>query len=123
MEPADGRTFTGANPRSRHPKGPMGQPPRNKGSRAEKIGRTPDGETGHRPYGGDSTNTTQEGTTEMLADFEFKFSQHDETIRRAEAKSRLLSELTPAPAERSPDRPTARLATLLRRLAGTSATA
>jgi hypothetical protein len=59
----------------------------------------------------------------MLADYEFKFSQHDETIRRAEARARLLSELTPAPAERTHDRPTARLSALLRRLAGTAATA
>jgi hypothetical protein len=59
----------------------------------------------------------------MLADFEFKSSQHDETIRRAEAKARLLSELTPVPTERSSDRPTARLSALLRRLAGTAATA
>jgi hypothetical protein len=58
----------------------------------------------------------------MLADFEYKFSQHDETVRRAEAKARLLSELT-ASAERSQDRPTARLSTLLRRLAGTAAAA
>jgi hypothetical protein len=58
----------------------------------------------------------------MLADFEFKFSQHDETIRRAEAKARLLSELT-ASAERRQDRPTERLSTLLRRLAGTASAA
>jgi hypothetical protein len=58
----------------------------------------------------------------MLADFEFKFSQHDETIRRAEAKARLLAELT-ASGERSPERPTARISTLLRRLAGTAAAA
>jgi hypothetical protein len=58
----------------------------------------------------------------MLADFEYKFSQHEETIRRAEAKARLLSELT-ASGERSPERPTARISMLLRRLAGTAAAA
>jgi hypothetical protein len=59
----------------------------------------------------------------MLADFEFKFSQHDETIRRAEAKARLLAELMQASAERRQDRPTERLSTLLRRLAGTASAA
>jgi hypothetical protein len=58
----------------------------------------------------------------MLADFEYKFNQHEETIRRAEAKARLLSELS-ASTERSQDRPTARISMLLRRLAGTAAAA
>ena len=59
----------------------------------------------------------------MLADFEFKFSQHDETVRKAEANARLMAALTPVPSERDLDRPTGRFATLLRRLAGTAATA
>ena len=61
----------------------------------------------------------------MLADFEFRFSQHDDTIRRAEANARLVAELT---AHRSTsrddvDRPQRRLSALLRRLAGTAVTA
>lgn len=58
----------------------------------------------------------------MLADFQFKFSQHDATIRRAEAKARLLSAVT-ASAKRSQDRPRARISMLLRRLAGTATAA
>lgn len=62
----------------------------------------------------------------MIADFEFRFSQHAETIRRAESKARLLAELAPhgpaAPTATS-DRPQGRLSTLLRRLAGTAGTA
>jgi hypothetical protein len=61
----------------------------------------------------------------MLADFEYRFSQHDETVRRAESTARLLAELTPhRPSSRDDaDRPQRRLSTLLRRLAGTAATA
>ncbi|HSL77197.1 MAG TPA: hypothetical protein VK867_09640 [Candidatus Limnocylindrales bacterium] len=61
----------------------------------------------------------------MLADFEFRFSQHDETIRRAESKARLLAELTGdrGTSANDTDRPQRRLSTLLRRLAGTAATA
>jgi hypothetical protein len=61
----------------------------------------------------------------MLNDFEFRFGQHDETIRRAESNARLLAELAPhRPASAADtDRPQRRLATLLRRLAGTAATA
>jgi hypothetical protein len=61
----------------------------------------------------------------MLADFEFRFSQHDETIRRAESNARLLAELTPdRPASSTGnDRTPRRLTTLLRRLGGTAATA
>ena len=59
----------------------------------------------------------------MLADFEYKFNQHDDTIRRAEANAHLLAALTPEPSGRDVDRPTGRFATLLRRLAGTAATA
>ena len=61
----------------------------------------------------------------MLADFEYRFSQHDETIRRAESNARLIAELTPHRPAASADtgRPQRRLQTLLRRLAGTAVTA
>ena len=61
----------------------------------------------------------------MLNDFEFRFSQHDETIRRAESKARLLAELAGSRGSSAiePERPQRRLATLIRRLAGTAATA
>ncbi|MGH2488047.1 MAG: hypothetical protein ACRDFR_00310 [Candidatus Limnocylindria bacterium] len=60
----------------------------------------------------------------MLADFDYRFSQHDETIRRAESNARILAALTPhRPATSTdPDRPQRRLSTLLRRLAGTALT-
>ena len=58
----------------------------------------------------------------MLADLEFRFSQHDETIRRAESNSRLLTSLAPQRSASQEDRPQRRLVTLLRRLAGTAAT-
>jgi hypothetical protein len=61
----------------------------------------------------------------MLADFEYRFSQHGETIRRAEANVRLQSALTatrPTSAIEI-ERPHRRLTTILRRLAGTAATA
>ena len=61
----------------------------------------------------------------MLADFEFRFSQHDETVRRAESNARLLAELTPmrSASRDEAGRPQRRLSALLRRLAGTAATA
>ena len=59
----------------------------------------------------------------MLADFEFKFDQHEITIRRAEANAQRVAALTPDRPARADDRPTGRLSTLLRRLAGTAATA
>jgi hypothetical protein len=61
----------------------------------------------------------------MLNDFELRFSQHDETIRRAESKARLLTELagTRGSSASDPDRLQRRLATLIRRLAGSAATA
>jgi len=58
----------------------------------------------------------------MLADIEFKFNQHDETIRRAESNARLLAALTPHRPAQDADRPQRRLSTLLRRLAGTAYT-
>lgn len=62
------------------------------------------------------------GATAMLADLEFRFSQHDDTIRRAESNSRLLTSLAPQRSASQEDRPQRRLVTLLRRLAGTAAT-
>ena len=59
----------------------------------------------------------------MLADFEFKFNQHEETIRRAESNARLLAALTPHRPTADQERPQRRLSTLLRRLAGTAYTA
>jgi hypothetical protein len=61
----------------------------------------------------------------MIADFEFTFSQHDETIRRAESNARLLAQLSShrSAEPTTPDRPQRRLSTLLRRLAGTPLTA
>ena len=61
----------------------------------------------------------------MLADFEYRFDQHEETIRRAEANARLQDAINASrPASTTDiDRPHRRLSTLLRRLAGTAATA
>ena len=59
----------------------------------------------------------------MLADLEFKFDQHEETIRRAESNARLMVALTPHRPTSDQERPQRRLSTLLRRLAGTAYTA
>ena len=61
----------------------------------------------------------------MLADFEYRFNQHDDTIRRAEANARLQSALaTTRPASvTETERPHRRISMLLRRLAGTAFTA
>ena len=59
----------------------------------------------------------------MLADFEFKFDQHEITIRRAEANAQRRAALTPERQARAEDRPTGRLSTILRRIAGTAAAA
>jgi hypothetical protein len=60
----------------------------------------------------------------MLADFETRFNQHPATIRRGEANYQLMAALTPARPARSEDQPKkGRLSALLRRLAGTPATA
>lgn len=59
----------------------------------------------------------------MLADFEFKFDQHEITIRRAEANAQRMAALTPERQARAEDRPTGRLSTILRRIAGTAAAA
>jgi hypothetical protein len=60
----------------------------------------------------------------MLADFEYRFSQHDETIRRAEANARLQSALaSTGPTGTEPKRPRRGISLILRRLAGTAYTA
>jgi hypothetical protein len=59
----------------------------------------------------------------MLADFEYKFSQHDQTIRRAESKARLLAALVPSRSDQEADRSVSRVATILRRLAGSPSNA
>ena len=61
----------------------------------------------------------------MLADFEYRFSQHDEMVRRAESKARLMAELSARRSTSRDDQGSTprRLATLLRRLAGTAASA
>ena len=60
----------------------------------------------------------------MLADFEYRFSQHEDTIRRAEANARLQSALTSTdPIGAEPKRPRRGISLILRRLAGTAVTA
>lgn len=61
----------------------------------------------------------------MLADFEYRFNHHEETIRRAESTARLQAALTSAKLADVADaeRPTRRLSTLIRRLAGTAVAA
>jgi len=60
----------------------------------------------------------------MLADFEYRFSQHEDTIRRAEANARLQSALaSTAPTTTEPRRPRRGISLILRRLAGTAVTA
>lgn len=59
----------------------------------------------------------------MLADLELRFDQHEITIRRAEANAQRMAALTPERPARPDARPTGRLSTLLRRIAGTAATA
>ena len=60
----------------------------------------------------------------MLADFEYHFNQHDETIRRAEANARLQSALTStSPTASEPKKPRRGISLILRRLAGTAYTA
>jgi len=59
----------------------------------------------------------------MLADFDYTFNQHDVTIHRAEENYKLTAALSPERPNRPGDRPKSRLSTLLRRIAGTPATA
>jgi hypothetical protein len=71
-----------------------------------------------------TTNDTK-GAIEMLADFEYRFNLHEETVRKAEANARLQSALAAnrPSSDVDIDRPHRRLSTLLRRLAGTAVTA
>ena len=57
----------------------------------------------------------------MLADLEFAFSQHDETIRRAEANYARMSASTTKKPDTTQPPPRGRLVELLRRLAGPAA--
>jgi hypothetical protein len=60
----------------------------------------------------------------MLAEFEYHFSQHEDTIRRAESNARLQSALTStSPTGTEPKRPRRGISLILRRLAGTAVTA
>jgi hypothetical protein len=59
----------------------------------------------------------------MLADIDLKFKQHDETVRRAEANATLMAALTPGHTTPPPAKPRRRLWNLLRRIAGSPATA
>ena len=64
------------------------------------------------------------GATKMLADFEYRFSQHEDTIRRAESTARLHSALTStSPTGTEPKRPRRGISLILRRLAGTAVAA
>lgn len=64
------------------------------------------------------------GATKMLADFEYRFSQHEDTIRRAESNARLHSALTStSPTGTEPKRPRRGISLILRRLAGTAVAA
>ena len=59
----------------------------------------------------------------MLADFEYTFSRHDETIRRAEANAALIAAIHAAKEDRAPDPPRRRPWGWLRRIAPTSTSA
>jgi hypothetical protein len=57
----------------------------------------------------------------MIADLEFTFSQHDETVRRAEANYALLSGSAPRKSDHPQQPPRRWLWEMLRRLAGPAA--
>ncbi|MFL5686443.1 MAG: hypothetical protein ACJ77D_10360 [Chloroflexota bacterium] len=60
----------------------------------------------------------------MLADLEFRFSQHEDTIRRAEANARLQAALASTTSTTTePKQPRRGISLILRRLAGTAVTA
>ena len=59
----------------------------------------------------------------MLADFETRFNQHGATIRRAEATYQLMAALTLERPARTVEPKKGPLSALLRRIAGTPATA
>jgi hypothetical protein len=57
----------------------------------------------------------------MLADFEYRFSQHEDTIRRAEANARLESALASTnPTATEPKRPRRGISLIIRRISGTA---
>jgi hypothetical protein len=63
------------------------------------------------------------GTTKMLADFEYRFSQHEDTIRRAEANARLeaaLSSTSAAATDAEPKRPRRGISLIIGRISGTA---
>ncbi len=57
----------------------------------------------------------------MLANFEFAFSRHDATIRRAEANYALIGASAPKQPDTTQRPPRGKLVELLRRLAGPAA--
>jgi hypothetical protein len=57
----------------------------------------------------------------MIGNLEFTFSQHDETVRRAEANYALISVSAPKQSDRSQRPPRRALWEMLRRLAGPAA--
>jgi hypothetical protein len=60
----------------------------------------------------------------MLADFEYRFNDHEDTIRRAEANARLQSALaSTAPTSTESKPPRRGISLILRRLAGTAVAA
>lgn len=59
----------------------------------------------------------------MLADFEYRFDQHDDTIRRAERNARLQYALDETRPDALPERRRRGISLILRRLAGTAVTA
>ena len=60
----------------------------------------------------------------MLADFEYRFSQHEDTIRQAESNARLQAALASTSTTSSePKQPRRGISLILRRLAGTAYTA
>jgi hypothetical protein len=59
----------------------------------------------------------------MLADFEYRFNDHEDTIRRAEAIARLHAALDETRTDAPPERRRRGISLILRRLAGTAVTA
>jgi hypothetical protein len=57
----------------------------------------------------------------MIGNLEFTFSQHDETVRRAEANYALISASAPKQSDHSQRPPRRTLWEMLRRLAGPAA--
>jgi hypothetical protein len=59
----------------------------------------------------------------MLHDLELKFSQHETRVRRAEEQARLMAALKAGRSAKDDHSPSRRVSVLLRRLAGTAASA